>query len=210
MESTSGSGEEADKAVLQEGAAKETSNQSEKSTEESILQRYQSRVESSFSVLDQLAPKPTEAADLRPPPPPPQPGLLSTRDKSCFDFTQTGRCRFGQRCRFQHVQPDHLINPAKYTRYELPPELEGGETENRAALASALAVATTLRAKVDAAEEAADRTAAEAEAKARAARLAAKKERTRAELQSNKGDRPKAKRGAGPRLSFMAEDEEEC
>jgi hypothetical protein len=39
--------------------------------------------------------------------------------KPCFLFSQTGRCKFGDTCRFVHITPDHLVNPEKYKRYEI-------------------------------------------------------------------------------------------
>lgn len=37
----------------------------------------------------------------------------------CFRYAQTGWCRFGDGCRFQHVQAGVVANPERYTKYTL-------------------------------------------------------------------------------------------
>jgi len=52
----------------------------------------------------------------------------------CFDFSQMGKCRFGESCRFHHVLPECIKNPSKYQRYEI--DWEEKEGSNSAAAAA--------------------------------------------------------------------------
>jgi hypothetical protein len=54
--------------------------------------------------------------------------------RPCFNFAQTGKCRFGDKCAFQHVVSDFVANPDKYTKYDVSwdEEEDPGEQQNNA------------------------------------------------------------------------------
>ena len=142
--------------------------------------------------------------------------------KPCFEFAQTGKCRRGTACRFAHALPECMVNPEKYTRYEISWDEEEDRGANKAA---ALATLALLRDKgmseeeVKQDQEASRKAAAEREERQRLKREKLKSERAGEEDAGDQemvsgtsgggkggGGKPKKKAKSGPLLSF-ADDE---
>ena len=65
----------------------------------------------------------------------------------CFEFGQTGRCRFGERCRYSHGAG---FDPRKYTKYtfdDQQPDPADERAQQRSALAEAMALVRAAKAK---------------------------------------------------------------
>lgn len=134
--------------------------------------------------------------------------------KPCFTFSQTGRCKFGARCRFKHDTPDFVQNPNKYRRYEIDWD-EDDTSANKAAAMEALDLARKAR---EAAEgggmnPAEEREAFERERAEREKRLQEKKNKL-AKIEEGEvgggggktgGKKNKAKK-PGPQLSFQDDE----
>jgi len=130
--------------------------------------------------------------------------------KPCFTFSQTGKCKFGTRCRFKHEAPDFVQNPNKYKRYEIDWE-EDDSSANKAAALEALDLARKAREAaegvgVDPAEE---RQAFERERAEREKRLQEKKDKLSkmeeggdSSNSAKAGGKKKKAKHTGPQLSF--------
>ena len=61
---------------------------------------------------------------------------------ACFNFSQSGRCRFGSRCKYSHAVAGFQTAPSNYTRYELEDaDGEEAEKQQKSALVDCLRVA---------------------------------------------------------------------
>ena len=117
--------------------------------------------------------------------------------KPCFEFAQTAKCRRGAACRFAHALPECMVNPEKYTRYEISWDEEEERGANRSA---ALATLALLREKGMSEEEvlqdqeASLKAAAEREERLRLKRVKLKAERER---EGDEGDQDVVSAGVG-------------
>ena len=117
--------------------------------------------------------------------------------KPCFEFAQTAKCRRGAACRFAHALPECMVNPEKYTRYEISWDEEEERGANRSA---ALATLALLREKGMSEEEvlqdqeASLKAAAEREERLRLKRVKLKAERER---EGDEGDQDVVSAGGG-------------
>ena len=141
--------------------------------------------------------------------------------KPCFEFAQTGKCRRGAACRFAHALPECMVNPEKYTRYEISWDEEEDRGANKAA---ALATLALLRDKGMSEEEVKqDQEASRKAAAEREERQRLKREKLKSDFACGDGaddqdmvsgtsgggtgrGKPKKKAKTGPLLSF-ADDE---
>eukprot|EP00041_Stephanoeca_diplocostata_P023634 m.585218 g.585218 ORF g.585218 m.585218 type:complete len:166 (+) comp22339_c1_seq95:235-732(+) len=66
--------------------------------------------------------------------------------KPCYNFSQTGHCRFGSMCRYSHALPKCVTDPSAYKKYECrdAPPISGAT--QRSALMDALQVAQKSKA----------------------------------------------------------------
>eukprot|EP00730_Choanoeca_flexa_P006262 TRINITY_DN12119_c0_g3_i2.p1 TRINITY_DN12119_c0_g3~~TRINITY_DN12119_c0_g3_i2.p1 ORF type:complete len:259 (+),score=48.02 TRINITY_DN12119_c0_g3_i2:2-778(+) len=51
-------------------------------------------------------------------PQPPQSASVRSY-KPCFSYSQTGKCRFADRCKYTHTAPSYKTNPQGFTRYKV-------------------------------------------------------------------------------------------
>lgn len=43
----------------------------------------------------------------------------SSQSNLCHRFSQSGKCKFGDQCRFVHAEAPHLLNPDRFTKYDI-------------------------------------------------------------------------------------------
>jgi hypothetical protein len=117
--------------------------------------------------------------------------------KPCFEFAQTGNCRRGAACRFAHALPECMLNPGKYTRYDISWDEEEERGANRAAAMATLALLHEKgmsEEEVQQDQEASLKAAAEREERQRLKRDKLKAERER---EGDEGDQNMVSAGGG-------------
>eukprot|EP00729_Bicosta_minor_P001118 gene1118-19291_t len=68
-------------------------------------------------------------------------GSSSSSSAACFNFSQSGKCRFGDRCKYSHAVAGFQATPSKYTRYELKDTDGDDEAQQKSALIDCLRMA---------------------------------------------------------------------
>eukprot|EP00045_Choanoeca_perplexa_P013346 m.151031 g.151031 ORF g.151031 m.151031 type:complete len:285 (-) comp16329_c0_seq1:2319-3173(-) len=147
-----------------------------------------------------LASQPTESAQQGQPASS-DPAVDQPR-KPCFTFAQTGKCRFGSRCRYTHAAPSFKTNPQGFTRYKINWDDEGA--------LSAKANSNAAMAAIRQAAEAKKRGVPVEEAHVIGTKISFKAKRSKATTEAKpKTAKPKKKGKATSKPSMLTFDEDE-
>mmetsp|Transcript_22180 Transcript_22180/g.73023 ORF Transcript_22180/g.73023 Transcript_22180/m.73023 type:complete len:373 (+) Transcript_22180:266-1384(+) len=105
-------------------------------------------------------------------------------NKTCFQFSQTGKCSRGLHCRFKHEVPDHIKNPERYLCYEVDWTEEEDPRKNGEAAAATFELLRSQK-RISEEELQQDQARKEQETLERQARLESKKAKTMCEIRQS-------------------------